>query len=140
MIQTLKHTILPLCSTEDEVKEAHLWIKVWALDHKNRTASNSIRMWHTRVRRWYSSNSKRTQTAVALPSAPAEIFLFLHNNISAVAKYYHKKQSHKILSDCNFISHSIKPLTIADNSPFNDTSSNNSSILDLTSQFSPMQP
>ena len=87
-------------------------MKVWALDHKNRTARNSIKMWHSRVRRWYSSNSKRTQTTVALPSAPIENFLFLHNNISAAAKYYHTKQSHKILSNYNFISHSINPHTI----------------------------
>lgn len=59
-----------------------------ALDQRKRTAKESIRIWQTRVIRWYSSNSKKTHNAVAPPSAPAEIFLFLHKKTSAAATIY----------------------------------------------------
>ena len=58
-------------------------MKVVALAHRNKIARESIKMWQTRVRRWYSSNSKRTHAAVAPPSTPSEIFLFLHKKTSA---------------------------------------------------------
>jgi hypothetical protein len=58
-------------------------MKVDALDHKNRTARDRIKMWQTRVNRWYSSNSNRTHIAVAPPSTPPDIFLFLHKKTSA---------------------------------------------------------
>jgi len=38
-----------------------------------------------RVRKWYSSSSKNTQIAVAVPSVPADNFLFFHKNTSAAA-------------------------------------------------------
>ena len=60
-------------------------IKVVAFDHKNKTARVMIKMWQIKVSRWYSSNSKRTQIAVAPPSTVADIFLFLHKKTSAAA-------------------------------------------------------
>lgn len=60
-------------------------MKVWALAHRNKIASARIKVWQTKVSRWYSNNSKRTQIAVAPPSTPAEIFLFLHKKTSAAA-------------------------------------------------------
>ena len=65
--------------------QPYLLMNVVALDHKNRIARESMRQWQTSVRRWYSSNSKRTHIAVAPPSTPAEIFLFLHRTTSAAA-------------------------------------------------------
>lgn len=56
-----------------------------AFDHRKRTARANIKIWLTKVSKWYSSNSKRTHIAVAKPSTPAEIFLFLQRNISAAA-------------------------------------------------------
>lgn len=76
---------LCLGTIDQWVLESYLWIKVWALDHKNKTASTRIEMWQTRVSRWYSSNSKKIQIAVATPSTPADIFLFLHKRTSAAA-------------------------------------------------------
>lgn len=63
------------------------------MDHRKRTARESIRIWQTRVTKWYSSNSKKTHKAVAPPSTLAEIFLFLHKKTSAAAtkKKWHKK-------------------------------------------------
>lgn len=61
----------------------YLLMKVDAFDHKNNTASVSIAKWEIKVKRWYSSNSKRTHKAVATPSVVAEIFLFLHRKTSA---------------------------------------------------------
>lgn len=56
-----------------------------AFDHKNKTARVMIKMWQIKVSRWYSSNSKRTQIAVAPPITVADIFLFLHKKTSAAA-------------------------------------------------------
>lgn len=60
-------------------------IKVDALDHKNKMARARIKMWQTRVSKWYSSNSNRTHRAVAPPSTLADTFLFLHKKTSAAA-------------------------------------------------------
>ena len=53
-----------------------LLMKVVALDHKNYITSASIEQWHTKVSRWYSSNSNRIHTVVSPPSTPVEIFFF----------------------------------------------------------------
>jgi len=67
-----------------------LVIKVDALAHRNKMASVNIKIWLMRVRKWYSSSSKRTQIAVPVASTLADIFLFLHKNTSAAApKYCH---------------------------------------------------
>lgn len=68
-----------------QVPNAYFLMKVWALAHRNKIASARIKVWQTKVSRWYSNNSKRTQIAVAPPSTPAEIFLFLHKKTSAAA-------------------------------------------------------
>lgn len=60
-------------------------MKMLVLDQRKRMANERMRQWQTRVSRWYSSNSNKTHTAVAPPSTPAEIFLFLHRNTSAAA-------------------------------------------------------
>lgn len=60
-------------------------MKELALDHKNNTASESIKPWQTKVSKWYSRTSNRIQIAVAPPRIPADIFLFLHINTSAAA-------------------------------------------------------
>lgn len=60
-------------------------MKVLALDQRKRMASERMRQWPTKVSRWYSSSSNRTQKAVAPPSTPAEIFLFLQRKTSAAA-------------------------------------------------------
>jgi hypothetical protein len=62
-----------------------LLMKVEALDHRKRTASERMRQWHTKVRRWYSMTSNRSQMAVAPARTPPEIFLFLHRTRSAAA-------------------------------------------------------
>lgn len=56
------------------------------MDQRKRTAKARIRIWHTSVSKWYSSNSKSTQIAVANPSTPAVIFLSLHRKTSAAAQ------------------------------------------------------
>ena len=63
----------------------YLFIKLLALDHKNNPARPSIKPWQTKVSRLYSSNSNRTQIAVATPRTPPDIFLFLHRSTSAAA-------------------------------------------------------
>lgn len=68
-----------------EQSQTYLLMNFEALDHKNKIASASINRWHTRVRRWYSSNSNKTHIAVAAPRTPADIFLFLHKKMSAAA-------------------------------------------------------
>lgn len=68
-----------------QVPNAYFLMKVRALAHRNKIASARIKVWQTKVSRWYSNNSKRTQIAVAPPSTPAEIFLFLHKKTSAAA-------------------------------------------------------
>lgn len=60
-------------------------MKVEALDHRKRMASERMRQWHTKVRRWYSMTSNRSQMAVALARTPPDIFLFLHRTRSAAA-------------------------------------------------------
>jgi hypothetical protein len=79
-------------STKTHEREYYyLLMRVQALDQRNKSAAASIKMWHTRVSRWYSINSKRTHIAVTNPSTPAETFLFLHRNTSAAAQQiYHK--------------------------------------------------
>lgn len=66
-------------------------MKLEALDHRNRMASETMRQWHTKVRRWYSMTSNRSQMAVAPASTPPEIFLFLHRIRSAAASTFVKK-------------------------------------------------
>jgi len=63
--------------------KTYLLMKVEALDHKNSNARARIKQWQTKVTRLYSSNSNRTHIAVAPPSTPADIFLFLHRKTSA---------------------------------------------------------
>lgn len=77
--------------------EAHLLMKVEALDHRKRMARDRMRQWHNNVRRWYSMTSNRSQMAVAPASTPPDIFLFLHRTRSAAA--------------CARISHKSKQLT-----------------------------
>lgn len=71
-------------------------INVDALDHRKRTARERIDIWQTKVIKWYSSNSKRTHIAVAPPSTPAEIFLFLHRKISAAEKKIYTRLRKKL--------------------------------------------
>lgn len=70
------------------IPKAHLLMKVEALDHRNRMASERMRQWHTKVRKWYSITSNRSQMAVAPASTPPEIFLFLHRTRSAAASAF----------------------------------------------------
>ena len=74
--------------------ETYLLMKVEALDHKNNKAKASINKWQTRVSRLYSINSNKTHMAVAPPSTPADIFLFLHKKISAAVNI--KRKIHKL--------------------------------------------
>lgn len=64
----------------------YLLMKVDAFDQRKRIARARISTWHTNVSKWYSSNSKSTQIAVATPSTPAETFLSLHRKTSAAVK------------------------------------------------------
>jgi len=70
--------------------KAHLLMKVEALDHRKRMASERMRQWHNKVRRWYSITSNRSQMAVAPASTPPEIFLFLQRTRSAAASAFVK--------------------------------------------------
>jgi hypothetical protein len=61
-------------------------MKEEALDQRKRAPRENMRPWQTKVKRWYPSSSKMIQMAVAPPSTPAEMFLFLHRNTLAAAK------------------------------------------------------
>lgn len=60
-------------------------MKELALDHKNNMARASIKPWQTKVSKWYSNNSNRTQIAVAPTKSPPDIFLSLHKKTLAAA-------------------------------------------------------
>lgn len=72
--------------TLEKASTTYLLINMVALDHKKSTASATIRQWQTSVRRWYSINSNRIHTAVAVPRTPSDIFLFLHKKTSAAVQ------------------------------------------------------
>lgn len=82
-----KHGEVKIITRLQQDQQPHLLMKVDALDHKNRIARARIKMWQTRVSKWYSINSNRTHRAVAPPSAPADIFLFLHKKTSAAVAW-----------------------------------------------------
>ena len=65
----------------EEYQTAYLLMKVDALDHTKRIARANIRIWHTRVSKWYSSNSKSTHNEVATPRTPP-----VHQKLSCPSK------------------------------------------------------
>lgn len=64
---------------------AHFFMKVLAVDHKNRPTRARIKPWQSNVTKLYSNTSNNTQAAVAPPRTPAETFLSLHRKTSAAA-------------------------------------------------------
>jgi hypothetical protein len=58
-------------------------MKTVALDHRNKIVSAAISAWDTRVRRWYSTTSNKSQRIVAPPTTAAEVFVSFHNSTSA---------------------------------------------------------
>lgn len=67
----------------NQVFLAHFLMKTVALDQRNKMVSAAISTWDTRVRRWYSTTSNRTQRIVAPPTTAAEVFFSFHNSTSA---------------------------------------------------------
>lgn len=58
-------------------------MNVQALDQRKRVARERMRQWHTKVSRWYSMTSNRSQMDVAPASTTPDVFLFLHRTRSA---------------------------------------------------------